>query len=203
MPGLAVCPTCRQCVEAVLAGLPKLYLASETALARPPRPMMTERVSGSAPQGLPINEAAASARTDLLHVTAAWAGLAVEEFGLAAPARRTVDELAAFLSRHLDRLLAHPAAAEFLAEIDAVSRAARRALNGGPSRRVDVGGCPHPGCESRVTVRFHGHGPTRHHVACDSGHTWPAQQWLLLAHRLGRAGWRRESTPAGTAGGRG
>ncbi|MFG3106234.1 hypothetical protein [Streptomyces tendae] len=203
MPGLAVCSACRQHVRVTLSELPKLYLATETALARPARPMATERVSGSKYHGLPVNEAAVAARSDLLHLLAAWAGLVVDEFRLAAPARRTVDELAVFLARHLDRLLAHPAASDFIVELDAAGRAARRAVNGGPTRTVSVGSCPHPGCDSRVTVRFHAQDTTPHLVRCDVGHSWPARDWLLLAHMLDRtSGHRRESTAAGSAKGR-
>lgn len=186
-PGLRVCAACRQRIRGTLAELPQLYLACESTLGRQPRSMMAEKVSGSRLPSLPINERAATARTDLVRVMAAWAGMAADEFDLTGPSPYAVDKLATFLSRQLDRLLSHPAAGDFVAELSSVAGAARRAAHGDSDRRLDVGCCTHVGCDSRITVRIHGHDPTPHHVRCDAGHTWPPQQWLQLARRLERA----------------
>ncbi|MFC8076472.1 hypothetical protein ACFUN8_13155 [Streptomyces sp. NPDC057307] len=201
MAGLRVCATCRERIRKSLAELPKLYLDCEAILGRRPRPMNAERVSGSKVQGLPINEAAAKARTNLVRVTAAWAGMVADEFDTPRPGSRAVDELALFLARQLDRLLAHPAAGDFAAELFAVVRAARRAAYAGTARRLDVGSCTHAGCDSRITVRVHGHDFSPHHVLCDAGHTWPAQQWLMLAHRLERVRRTQGLQQVGRAGG--
>lgn len=200
MPGLRVCSTCRKRIQKSLFELPKLYLACEANLARPQRPMNAERVSGTASRGLPINEAAAKARTGLVRVAAAWAGLVADEFDTARPRSPGVEDVTAFLTRHLDRLLAHPAAGDFVSEISTVVRAARRAAYGGTVRRLDVGSCTHAGCDSRIMVRIHGHDGTPHHVLCDAGHAWPAQQWLMLAHRLEKAK-RAQRLQASHAGG--
>jgi hypothetical protein len=174
-------------MRGILAELPQLYLACESTLARRPRSMMVEKVSGSRLPSLPINEGAATARTDLVRVMAAWAALAADEFDLTGPGSYAVDKISVFLSRQLNRLLSHPAAGDFVAELSSVASAARRAAYGGSDRRLDVGRCTHVGCDSRITVRIHGHDPIPHHVRCDAGHTWPPQQWLQLARRLERA----------------
>ncbi|WP_344159705.1 hypothetical protein [Nocardiopsis rhodophaea] len=138
--------------------------------------------------GLPINEAAATAKTDLLSMMATWmmatwAGMMIDEFGLRGPNRRDVTRLTAFLRSHLDLILSHPAAGYFVEEILSAAETARRVARGGGSREIPLGACVHDGCASPVVARVsQDRSPAR--IMCEVGHTWSAQEWLLLTHEL-------------------
>jgi hypothetical protein len=181
---LRVCTACVHRVRGVLADLPRVYRSCEAALARLPQQGNSDRVSGSRTHGLPINEHAMTARTELLEVLASWAALVADEFRQRRPRSRSIEELSLFLSRRLPLLLGHPAADDFTAELYTVALAARRAAHGDPTGHREVGRCTHAGCESTVTVRLSAGDPAPQHVRCEAGHTWPPQQWLRLASQL-------------------
>ena len=186
-PGLRLCKVCGAQALACLTALPDLYADCETALARRARPTL-ERAGSRRTTALPIDETAANARSAILAILAGWSALVADERAVTRPARRQAGELAAFLSRHADWLLAHPAAGEFAAEIGAVTQAARRAAHPRNEQRITLGQCPHRGCTEAVyATRISGESGGSRNVRCDAGHSWPPHQWLLLSRQLGPA----------------
>jgi hypothetical protein len=185
-PGLRLCDACGAKALACLAALPGLYADCETALARRPRPGLGRTGPRRRTTALPIDEAAANARSAILTVLACWSALVADERAVTRPARRQAGELAAFLGRHADWLLAHPAAGEFAAEIGAVTKAARQAVHPRNEQRVLLGQCPHRGCAEAVfATRVSGEPSGSRDVRCDADHSWPPHQWLLLSRQLG------------------
>jgi len=187
-PGLRLCKVCGAQALACLTALPDLYADCESALARRARPALERAGSRRRTTALPIDETAANARSAILAILAGWSALVADERAVTRPARRQAGELAAFLSRHADWLLAHPAAGEFAAEIGAVTQAARRAAQPRNEQRITLGQCPHRGCTEAVyATRVSGESGGSRNVRCDAGHSWPPHQWLLLSRQLGPA----------------
>jgi hypothetical protein len=164
-----------------LRGLPVLYDACGSALERTGR-RDGPRVSGWWPAGISLNEAAMTARADIVEVLASWCSLVIDERGAARLAGHGAGEFAAFLSSHLPWLLDHVAAADFCEEIDELTTAARRAASAQPVLRIDLGECAEPGC--RLPVSATGGTPVPR-VSCQGGHTWQPHQWLQLGTRSG------------------
>ncbi|WP_019635016.1 hypothetical protein [Actinomadura atramentaria] len=186
-PGLRVCAACRDRLRGALERLPALYDECGTALAHPSR-SPRERVGGTRPLGLSLPEPVVAARAEILSVLASWAALVADERAVAPPPR-AVRALAVFLVRHLDWLLAHPAAADLVGEVAAVSRAARRAAAPDRAARLALGRCGRQGCDATVTADVGDRGDRPPGEArCGAGHVWHAHQWLLLARRMERAG---------------
>lgn len=163
-----------------LLRLPALYreLGERHDRARPPA---WER--SPAPRqgrGGILHAPAADLRAAMLSTLASWAGLTVQERGLRAP-RRDVDALSAFLARHLDFLVRHPAAEAFTSEIAALTARAERVARPGESVtavRARAGACPAPGCEGTLVAHAaRGRGAPAH-VRCDSDplHSWSGPQ---------------------------
>ncbi|WP_432103598.1 OvmZ protein [Streptomyces sp. bgisy091] len=178
-----ICRSCHERLRRSLAELPGLYEECERALAHPPL-QLAERTSGTRGTGIPLNMAAVNARYEMMSVLSSWAALVTNERDVHAP-RRTHRDLASFLTTHQDWLVAHPAAAEFTDEVASLARSAARAARSNPIRRMDLGPCVHPGCDSVMysPVRVTDEQLSRD-VRCDAGHAWPSHQWLLLARRL-------------------
>jgi hypothetical protein len=118
------------------------------------------------------------ARSDMVGVLASWADMVVGERRASAPRGRTVRDLAGFVAGHLDWLLAHPAADDFVSEIVMVEEAALRAVEGRAASR-ELGRCPEPGCGSAVQSGVLPGGDFA--VSCGSGHVLAPQQWLLVS----------------------
>ncbi len=202
--GLRLCSSALERLRADLRGLREAYEESERTMASGAPVNLRERVSGSrAATGIVLDEKVMAIRSELTDVLASWAGLVVEE--RRAPGRRSragapgverdVRSLVRFLVRHLDWLAAHPAAAEFDEEVARLLEATARMFGPGPAQRRPVGSCPQPGCASTlhaVLRRADDHESPPGHVACESGHFLPPQQWLLIAGRL------QHCAPAGT-----
>ncbi|HEX5496573.1 MAG TPA: hypothetical protein VFX70_18585 [Mycobacteriales bacterium] len=186
----AVCPSCLDRVRADLSSLPELYEACAQVLAHPWHGL-TERISGGGGAGIPLNEAAVTARLDMLTVLTSWSALVVRERGVRAPERREVPDLTAFLARHLDALAAHPAASDFVAEVGELVGIGRATAYPSDVHRVELGQCMRPGCGQTVhAILGTEHSPAR--VECEDGHDWPPERWLLL-----RSGQRSSATTGG------
>ncbi|SFW78349.1 hypothetical protein [Amycolatopsis australiensis] len=181
------CSGCRNRIAADLAELPRLYDDCESLLIAAPR-ALTEKVSGRFVKDAQLNDTAVSVRSDMVAILASWAGLVTAERAVTRPARRDVATLASFVAAHLDWLLAHPAAADFVDEVTTLARAARQAAQPGARIHLELGQCVRPGCESALFATTHGDGGTSltGHVRCESGHVWKAHQWLPLADRLAK-----------------
>jgi hypothetical protein len=131
----------------------------------------------------------------MLCVLASWCELVVDERGVAGPRTRAIEQLAAFLVSQLRWLAAHPAVADFAAEIAELVAAAQRVVAADASGGVELGMCTEPNCGQAVRAVSRAAGSARGQVSCDAGHTWQPHEWLLLGLEYG-------SYPAHAAAGR-
>lgn len=182
--GSKLCSPCRAHVRDDIVELPKLYDEFESSLIRFPF-AFEERIRGGAPKGLHLNEASVNARSDMISVLATWSGMVVEERSLTRPIGRDVAGLAAFLTRHLDWLLAHPTAPYFADEVAMMTATARRASRPRPVQRLLLGYCVEEDCDAPLYADgIAADARSQAQVRCEAGHTWQAHEWLLLASRV-------------------
>jgi hypothetical protein len=184
-PGSRLCRPCGQQVKANLIDLPAVYDNCESALL-PRRNPALQRVSGSRQAtGILLDEEAITTRSGILGLLASWSALVADERAVTRPARRHPADLAAFLVRHLNWLLAHPAAADFAEEICRITRRACRSDYTHPVLNIDLGPCVHSGCGADMAATP----PTRdgksaREVRCTAGHAWQPHQWLQLFRQI-------------------
>jgi hypothetical protein len=184
-PGSRLCISCGHEVKTNLTDLPAIYDNCESALL-PRRNPALQRVSGSRQAtGILLDEEAITTRAGILGLLASWSALVVDERAVTRPARRHPADLATFLLRHLNWLLAHPAAAEFADEICQTTRHACRSAYTQPVLNLDLGPCIHSGCGADMTATP----PTRdgksaREVRCNAGHAWQPHQWLQLFRHI-------------------
>jgi hypothetical protein len=182
--GLGLCRFCCARVRNDLGELPLLYEEFESSLTRFPF-AFEERVSGGEMKGLCLNEASVNARREIISVLASWSGMVIEERRLTKSPRRDVPDLAAFLTCHLDWLLAHPAGPYFGDEVAAMAATARRASRSSPALRLPLGRCVEEGCDGGLYatgIAEDAQSPVQ--VRCEAGHVWQCQEWLALASRI-------------------
>lgn len=195
-----LCAPCHRRLETVLAQLPRLYTACESALADRPPPM-ADRVSGSRAARLPVNPKAVEARSDVKHLLASWSRLVVDERGVGGPPDSAVRGLVAYLLRHLAWLSAHPAVGDLVEELTAVAGRARLAAYPDPVVKLDLGRCVHAGCDRTIFASLHADdAAVPGHLRCEAGHAWPPHRWALLARRLRDARNEHGSAPVARTG---
>lgn len=180
--GLRLCAACHREIETDLHELPKIHSDCASALPRRRDPAL-QRVSGSRQaSGVLLDEDAMSARSNVLGVLASWCALVADERRMTKPGRRHPAHLTAFLIRHLNWLLAHPAAADFADEISQITAQAQRAAYTRPAAQVVLGQCVHPDCSAPLTPSSRNGGRSRE-ISCTGGHTWQPHEWLQLFRR--------------------
>jgi hypothetical protein len=145
---------------------------------------MRERVTGGTRAGIALRENVATARSNTNAVLIAWAALVVDERRVRGPEGREVAPVVAFLQRHLDWLSAHPAAADFAAEVAGLESALGDVIDPGAAAGLAVCWCDQPGCAEPVLVQFESGDPGRYPVSCAAGHRVPPERWLRM--RLSR-----------------
>jgi hypothetical protein len=162
--------------------LPPLYDDCEAMLV--PRPKLeVERVRGGLPGSASINEAAVRARSEILSTLASWSALVRDERPVSVSLQREVAPLATFLRSHLDWLAAHPAAREFVDELEETAAMAQRVVHPEVTRTIEVGKCEQQGCGHPVYATFRAeNGRSSPLVSCRSGHVLGPREWLLLHH---------------------
>ncbi len=155
---------------------------------------LRERVSGSRPMGITLDESVLALRSRITELLTSWARLVIEERGVAAPRNRSVPGLAEFLGRHLSWLTEHPAGPDFDREVTALMRSCHSVREETRSARRELGGCPEPGCSGTLyaVLRPTESAPGRpgSGVVCDQGHAFAPHDWLLLAGPRQSAGIR-------------
>jgi hypothetical protein len=183
---MRLCKGCRERVSGHLSGLPGLYVACEQFLEL--RPSQPVRLLRSRPlTGIRISEPVLRLREMMIGALSSWCGMVVEERGVAGPGSVKIERLTSYLLAHLDWLAAHPAAADFVAEVCELVATARQVLDPEPGWSIDLGRCVEDGCRETVRARFGtANGSPARQVTCDAGHIWPPSRWLQLRHRLSR-----------------
>ncbi|MFI8351543.1 hypothetical protein [Streptomyces sp. NPDC085596] len=184
-PHGTLCAPCFDALGTTLSRLPRLYAEAEQALA-PDSARSFVRVSGnSRAAALPVRSQAVEARAALMAVLSSWSALVADERRVAAPDRE-VREMVAFLRRHLEWLARHPALAELLGELAESVALARRCVQPGQSRQVQVGACREPECAGNLIahMRSAGAGPASE-IRCDSdpAHRWAPHEWHAFIPR--------------------
>ncbi|MFF8971319.1 hypothetical protein [Streptomyces sp. NPDC014995] len=198
--GSRLCSACALHLTSDLTRLLRLYEECGLLLAGSDRPRDRTSGGGSLP-GLPFNTAAAEARTVILGVLRSWAGLVVEERGVAAP-RDTVAGVVGFLVRHAGWLAAHDAAGELSAEVARAVRRARYVIDPSPGRGMRLGACVVADCEGALTavVRVdRADPPVEIRCAAVPSHRWSAQEWMALGRGASTGRTERPAEPALTA----
>ncbi|MFJ9946669.1 hypothetical protein [Kitasatospora sp. NPDC091207] len=130
--------------------------------------------------GLPFNTAAAEARSTILGVLRAWAGLVAGERAFAVP-RDTAAGIAEFLLRHSEWLVAHEAAGELSEEVARAVRRAQHVIDPSQRRHLRVGTCVEADCGGTLTATvLSDRSRPGVEVACDAdtSHRWSAQEWM-------------------------
>lgn len=188
--GALLCDRCVARLQADLRGLRDIYEESEHSLARPPT-SLRQRVSGSRPIGIVLDDRTVAVRSEMTTTLASWARMIIDERGLTSRDQRDVRSLLCFLARHLDWLARHPAAADFADEVTRLVESAGELGGPGPVRLIALGHCLRAGCAGTLHAVIPAPGSTDrttpHQVSCDTGHSLPPRQWLLLADRLNSA----------------
>ncbi|WP_222851160.1 helix-turn-helix domain-containing protein [Phytoactinopolyspora mesophila] len=135
-------------------------------LAQRHRPI-SERVRGGTRGGSPgLNQAALSAREDIMSILASWAGLVVDERELSSRPERSVRSLSEFLLTQLDWLSDHPAAGDLVSEIHEVATAAQRVMEPDASVRLQIGPCHERDCDGTAHVTTRSQMPADYQVRC-------------------------------------
>ena len=181
-----LCPVCRDKLAKDLQQIPALYYQCEQILVSRYK-RGTERIRGGLPGGISLNDAAFTARSDMLAVLVSWSGLVVDERPVSVAPRRRIDALAEFLVVHLDWLAAHPAAGYAVAEVHDVTRKATAAIDPYPEVRLALGPCVQDGCERTVHARVQACNSAPTQVSCGAGHVWRPHEWLRLGYRIEQA----------------
>ncbi|MET7987649.1 MULTISPECIES: hypothetical protein [unclassified Streptomyces] len=180
-PGSRLCGLCRRAVVRDLAALPELHGHSESEVGQPSGGAPAQRITGSREAALPVRSAALEARRGVVTELSAWSRLVVDEVTDAAPPRRTVADMAAFLGRHVGWLVTRPEAGTFA---DGMARAAaglRRENTAPAADLVPLGQCVEPGCTAEVFLpRRGGEGLLLRGPVCAAGHVLTPRQWLAL-----------------------
>lgn len=185
-PGARLCQACKENLRRDLVSMPRLHVECEGALVYS-APRGTERVAGSGKTGIALNGDAVEARSAIARVLVGWSSRVVRERRVSRPTERGISALAQFLVNHLDWLVTLPAAGMLAGELRELARVAHLAAQqAAVPRRVGLGLCVHPGCESPMfSTTPDTDAPVDARVSCDSGHSWGPHQWLLLARRTG------------------
>jgi hypothetical protein len=180
--GTRLCPVCTRHLAEDLTRLPHLYDECGLLLVGSNRQPRERTSGGGSSPGLPFNTAAADARSLILGVLRSWAGLVVDERGVAAP-RDTVVDVAGFLARHTEWLAAHDAAGELSAEIARAARRARQVSDPTPGQGMQLGACPAADCQGTLTAAVRGdQADPKVAIGCTAvaAHHWSAPEWLAF-----------------------
>lgn len=185
-PGLRLCWACRDRLVRDLDRLPAICADLEIELAKTGNGAGGPVVSGSRERQLPLNIAAAYARTEILPILTAWASLVAYDRGVRAP-RRDAGAIAYWLRRHADWLAAHPAAGDAADEIADVLHIAARGAYPRPVRRVELGACPVPQCDGTVFAIVRDRSavlPSAAACNTTAAHEWSMPEWPRLRRAM-------------------
>ena len=176
------CETCHGRVEDELKDLPRIYNSLIHVMLPSPTLPFQRITNVRGVSEIKINEEASAGRSEILGFLRSWSSLVADECSVRKPSGHDCHRLASFLLRHLNWLLAHPAAGEFEEEAGTLTTHMRQITDYAPTQ-FDIGPCVWPGCDTRLfAVQSANTG--RYEVQCGAGHTWQANQWLQLYRQL-------------------
>src|SRR5262249_4972644 len=142
-----------------------------------------ERTNGPrSTAGIMIDEDASSGRSKILFFLRFWSALVADEYPVRKPVGHDCNSLAPFLLKHLDLLLAHPAAGIFEKEMSVLITHLRQIADSTPAQS-EIGRCVRPGCDGRLFVAVSA-SSGKVEIHCGAGHAWQADQWLQLYRQL-------------------
>lgn len=190
-----ICLSCLRKTRTRLQRLPGLIADLETSLAG--MAVLAEKNDGgkSAETALAYTEAAGDALRDIRQMLIGWCRLLHEEKRVPLPADR-LTSMAAHLAANAEKLVAHPAAAEWVGEVEQTVRDATTVIDLPLNRlRVKVGPCPENQeneegdylgpCPGKVTATI----PTDEHIRptmmcgyCET--VWMPEQWNATGHKI-------------------
>jgi|GEM_PF-5830577 len=179
--GFGLCTGCGRAARRDLRALPGLYLDCADHLVSTARGIVRQ-VGRSRPAGISLNDAAVSARADIVEVLSSWCALVTNEGGVAAPGTRAPADLVGFLDRHFGWLATHAAAGDFAAEVRELAAAARKVADPDTIGSRQLGLCGRTGCGRTVYLTTGGEG-REHQVRCTGGHVWQPHEWMSLSRR--------------------
>jgi len=208
LPGLRLCPSCRDHLERDIAELPSLYIGLERVLATTGQ--AGQRVSGSSSEPLPINPAVADTRHQIAHDLTMWCVYVADARGLTLPVDHITDRrgktraaftepdvTAPWLVAHVDWLAAQPDTAEECpGAMRELAGRARALMQPSGARRIEIGPCRESGeggaCPGTLWATVRAEGDVRpSEIYC--GHcefTKPPSEWL----RFGREYQRQQAS---------
>ncbi len=177
-------------LEQDLAEAPALYDRLEAALQ--PGGSNGPRITGTSTKPLPINPAAAEARTRLRDILTEWTRLVAEERDMHPPTTPTVPRLAGFLLTHHRWIAEQPWVDELILEIREYQQGARWVLNPGQTRRIEIGLCgERPNevmgelCPGVLIATIRAGQEDAMTVTCpECGQVFEPHQWRALQRRL-------------------
>ena len=146
-----LCSSCSAQVSHELQLFPALYSYCEAALT-PSQRLGRDRVRGGRPGSTKLNQAALSAREDIISILASWSSLVVDERRTSTIPERNVKDMSAFLLANLEWLSFHPAAHDMVTEIHHVAEAAKIAVDPESAVRLRLGSCAERRCNGTAYV---------------------------------------------------
>jgi hypothetical protein len=180
--GARLCKGCRERLEEELGDLPRAYHGLADVMQPSPQQPFLQIKGMRTASGISIDEDASTGRSEILGLLRSWSALVADECSVPKPASHDCAAMTSFLRKHLDWLLAHPAAGDFTDEVHAVSISLRKIINCPPTQ-LDIGPCVWPGCDDRLFAMVSATSG-KYEVHCGRGHIWRADQWLQLYRRL-------------------
>lgn len=182
-PGQHLCRHCQDRLADEIRTLPQLYAACESVLAQGALTGVRERTTGGPLPGLTLNMKAVEARDAIVAVLSSWSDLVVQERDLAAPGMG-IGVLARLLVTHLSWLASHPAAGDLSTEIAQTARAARRASDPEPAKRITIGACVVRGCDGKLSATVHSRHAAQVQCSANSEHAWDTHEWTRLRREM-------------------
>lgn len=191
--GRNLCEVCTRRLGEDAVQAAELYVELEYMLARPQG--FGEKTSGSKSHGLEMNGRAMEARRLIRHTLSSWCALVAEERGITTP-KDLVAAMGDYVRSHQEWLSAHGAAGDCSSELGELAHGSpRRAAYPNPVSVVELGPCPMPECEGKITaVVRKGDALLPSAVECNQPpedgvlepHIWPwgSDEWRVLKRDL-------------------
>jgi len=186
LAGSLLCARCIGQVEDNLRRLPGLHQECLHHVSPTSRRSNPTKVSGSRKLDH-LNISVLDVRYNILATLESWSDIVVEKRRVAAP-RRSVPELARFLTLHLTWLAALPPAADFADEMEGLVAELRGMIDPEPrDLRTLVRQCVVDDCHGMISAfPRSGKKVGGSSIECSAGHSWEMHEWLNLRQLLER-----------------